>query len=85
MPNNKPKQKLLQWMCEYNLRFVYWSLYVFFTPLAVFCYMALVFSCREDEIVAQIISNTHTHTLGCILASVRGKTICGSERRTQEL
>lgn len=56
-------------MCEYKLCFVYWSVYVICClPSAV----SSVFSCREDEIAVQIISNislallvsltcTHTH------------------------
>lgn len=86
-------------MCDYKPCFVCGS-FKSFSPLWLPSAMLLVFKCRVDEIEVQIISNirlvllfwlscahahTHAYTLGCILASVSGKTICGSETGTQEL
>lgn len=75
------------------------ALFKSFHPLlAAFCCAFSSQHCRVDEIEVQIISNirlvllfwlscthAHAHTRGCILASVSGKTICGSETGTQEL
>lgn len=79
---------LWQQMCEYKLCFLYWSVYVICCLLSA---VSSVFSCREDETAVQINSNISlalllslTCTHFCMLASVSGKTICGSERGTEK-